>query len=84
MVSETARVRAPGRAKGKWAGQGRERFLSKAGQRVGGARAVGGVGSLPRREGEGQPGTGPGRTALEPGSTGGGLAPGWWLACQRG
>ena len=25
MVSETARVRAPGRAKGKWAGQGRER-----------------------------------------------------------
>ena len=63
MVSETARVRAPGRAKGKWAGQGRERFLSTARQRVGGARAVGGVGSLPRREGEGQPGevgSGPG------------------------
>lgn len=56
-------MRAPGRAKGKWAGQGRERFLGEARQRVGGARAVGGVGSLPRREGEGQPGevgSGPG------------------------
>lgn len=37
MVSETARVRAPARAKGKWAGQGREHFLCGARQRVGGA-----------------------------------------------
>lgn len=63
MASETVRVSAPGRTKGKWAEQGRERFLSEARQWVGGARAVGGVGSLPGRVGEQQPGevgSGPG------------------------
>lgn len=37
VASETVRVSAPGRTKGKWAGQGRERFLSEAWQWVGGA-----------------------------------------------